>query len=82
VETDDAVAVHVALVQALRLLSGRQRDVIVLRYLADMSEAEVARTLGVSSGAVKTHVHRGLARLRSALGRDDQNEEVLLGLDP
>lgn len=82
VETDDAVAVHVALVEALRLLSGRQRDVIVLRYLADMSEVDVAHTLGVSTGSVKTHVHRGLVRLRSAFGRDESNEEVLLGLDP
>ena len=82
VETDDAIAVHIALVEALRLLSGRQRDVIVLRYLADLSEADVARTLGVSTGAVKTHVHRGLARLRSAFDRDEQNEEVFLGLDP
>ena len=82
IESDDAVAVHVALVEALRLLSGRQRDVIVLRYLADMSEAEVAHALGVSTGSVKTHVHRGLTRLRSAFGRDEQNEEVLLGLDP
>jgi RNA polymerase sigma-70 factor (sigma-E family) len=58
------------LVAALRRLPRRQRDVVVLRYLADLGEAEVARTLDLSTGTVKSHAHRGLAALRSSLRLD------------
>jgi RNA polymerase sigma-70 factor (sigma-E family) len=54
--------------QALQRLPGRQRMAIVLRYYLDLPEAEVARLLGVPVGTVKSHVHRGLARLRDRLG--------------
>jgi RNA polymerase sigma-70 factor (sigma-E family) len=52
---------------ALRRLPTRQREVLVLRYYADLSEAEIATTLGLSTGAVKSHAHRGLAALTRAL---------------
>ena len=52
---------------ALRSLPDRQRDVLVLRYYLDLSEAEIALTLGISAGSVKTHAHRGLASLESRL---------------
>lgn len=52
---------------ALRRLPRRQQEVLVLRYYADASEAEIADTLGVSRGAVKSHAHRGVAALRAAL---------------
>jgi RNA polymerase sigma-70 factor (sigma-E family) len=52
---------------ALRTLPRRQQEVLVLRYWSDLSEHEIATTLGVSRGAVKSHAHRGLAALRSAL---------------
>ena len=42
----------------------------MLRYSADLSEADIAATLGISRGAVKTHAHRGLAALRAALAED------------
>jgi RNA polymerase sigma-70 factor (sigma-E family) len=64
---DDAVT-RLALAEALRRLPRRQRDVVVLRYLADLSEAEVAESLGVSAGTVKQHAHRALDALRRALG--------------
>jgi RNA polymerase sigma-70 factor (sigma-E family) len=54
--------------RALRALPRRQRDVVVLRYLADQPEAAVATALGVSVGAVKSHASRGLAALRARLG--------------
>jgi RNA polymerase sigma factor (sigma-70 family) len=53
--------------RALRALSKRQREVVVLRYLADLPEADVARALGCSVGSVKTHGSRGLAALRAAM---------------
>jgi DNA-directed RNA polymerase specialized sigma24 family protein len=53
-----------ALRGAVRNLPRRQREVVGLRYFADMTEAQVASTLGISGGAVKRHAHRGIARLR------------------
>lgn len=52
---------------ALDELSERQREVLVLRYWADLSEAEIAATLGISAGSVKTHAHRGTAALARIL---------------
>jgi RNA polymerase sigma-70 factor (sigma-E family) len=59
---------RVDLQRALRTLPRRQRDVVVLRYLADQPEDAVAAALGVSVGSVKTHASRGLAALRARLG--------------
>jgi RNA polymerase sigma-70 factor (sigma-E family) len=56
--------------QALVRLPRRQRAVLVLRYCEDLPEAEVARLLGCSVGAVKTHAHRGLRALRELLGNE------------
>lgn len=52
---------------ALRSLPDRQREVLALRYYLDLSEAEIATTLGISAGSVKTHAHRGLATLADRL---------------
>jgi DNA-directed RNA polymerase specialized sigma24 family protein len=71
---DEAATTHVALVAALRALPKRQREAIVLRYLADLSEAQVSAALGVSAGSVKTHLHRGMARLAERLGNDNDVE--------
>lgn len=49
--------------QAIEDLPVRQRQVLVLRYFLDLSEAEIADTLRVSRGSVKTHASRGLATL-------------------
>jgi RNA polymerase sigma factor (sigma-70 family) len=65
---DDDVVVRLALVEALSLLPQRQREVVVLRHLAGLSEAECAAALRLSTGSVKTHLHRGLAALRGRLG--------------
>ena len=53
--------------QALQALPQRQRAAVVLRYCADLPEAEVADLLGCSVGTVKTHTHRGLRALRENL---------------
>ncbi|MDJ0342610.1 SigE family RNA polymerase sigma factor [Streptomyces sp. H10-C2] len=52
---------------AMRSLQRRQREVLVLRYFADMTEAQVAETLGISLGSVKAYGSRGLAALRIAM---------------
>jgi RNA polymerase sigma-70 factor (sigma-E family) len=64
---DQDPVLRIALVEALRALPRRQRDVVVLRYLAGLSEPEVAAALGVSLGTVKTHARRALASLRTSL---------------
>lgn len=51
------------LVGALAKLPPRQRECLVLRYFSDLSEAEVAATLGIAAGSVKSHTHRGLQAL-------------------
>lgn len=56
-----------AVVQLLRRLPVRQRQVLVLRYFLDLSEAEIADELRISPGSVKTHASRGLAALARAL---------------
>lgn len=53
--------------RALRGLQRRQREVLVLRYLADMTEAQVADSLGISIGSVKAYGSRGIAALRIAM---------------
>ncbi|MFI5618122.1 SigE family RNA polymerase sigma factor [Streptomyces sp. NPDC051567] len=55
------------LIKAMRGLQRRQREVLVLRYFADMTEAQVAETLGVSIGSVKAYGSRGIAALRVAM---------------
>ncbi|MFE9928225.1 SigE family RNA polymerase sigma factor [Streptomyces sp. NPDC005533] len=55
------------LIKAMRGLQRRQREVLVLRYFADMTEAQVAETLGISLGSVKAYGSRGIAALRVAM---------------
>jgi RNA polymerase sigma-70 factor (sigma-E family) len=55
-------------VDALQRLTSRQREAIVLRYYADLSEGQIAAAMGISRGAVKSHLARGMAALRAALG--------------
>jgi len=60
-------AEHLDLYRALTTLPRRQREVVVMRYLADQSEAATAAALGCSAGSVKQHASRGLAALRARL---------------
>ena len=57
-----------AVLEAMGQLPQRQREVMALRYYLDLSEAEIADTLGISRGAVKSHASRGCAALRDLLG--------------
>jgi RNA polymerase sigma-70 factor (sigma-E family) len=52
---------------ALRALPNRQRECLALRYYLELSEAEIATTLGISAGSVKTHTHRGMTALAQKL---------------
>jgi RNA polymerase sigma-70 factor (sigma-E family) len=59
-----------AVLDALARLPERQREVLVLRYYADLSEAEIAASLGISTGAVKSYASRGAYALRPVLTRE------------
>ena len=74
----EAAVLRLALGAAMAELSSRQREVIALRYLADLDEAEVSRALGISVNSVKKHAARGKAALRARLG---PMQEVTLALD-
>lgn len=54
-------------IEALRLLPGRQRECLVLRFYAEMTQPEIAATVGISPNSVKTHCKRGLRSLELIL---------------
>lgn len=53
---------------ALRTLPARQRECLVLRYYQGLTESEIAATLGISVGSVRTHTSRGMASLQKQMG--------------
>jgi DNA-directed RNA polymerase specialized sigma24 family protein len=55
------------LLRALRALPARQREVLVLRYFADLPEAEIAAVTGTRIAAVRTYAARGMSSLRAGL---------------
>ncbi len=59
-----------AVLEALRRLPRRQREVLALRYYLDLAESEIADMLGISRGAVKSHASRGAAALRVQLAAE------------
>ena len=56
-----------AVVAALQRLPPRQRQALVLRYYAELSEGQIASAMGISRGAVKSHISRAMAALRDVL---------------
>jgi RNA polymerase sigma-70 factor (sigma-E family) len=76
VDQADTIAERDFLVRALAGLPPRQRAVLVLRYYNDLPEVEIAGVLGCSVGTVKSHVSRGLARLRRIAGPDAESAEM------
>jgi RNA polymerase sigma-70 factor (ECF subfamily) len=70
-DTAGAVATAVTLETALKTLAPRQRAVVVLRYLADLSTAQVAEAMGCAEGTVKSTLHTALAHLRLQMEEDE-----------
>lgn len=57
-----------AVMPALRALSACQREVVVLRYFADLPEAEIAAATGMSLAAVRNHAAQAMSSLQAGLG--------------
>jgi RNA polymerase sigma factor (sigma-70 family) len=63
-------------IEALRTLPPGQREVVALHYLADLEVAEVARTLGIAEGTVKSRLSRGRTALAVALADTEESGHV------
>lgn len=61
------------LLAALRSLTPQQRAAVVLRVLEDLDHADIAERLGCSAGTARSHLSRGLARLRELAPADAQD---------
>lgn len=69
----DGVASRGWVGQRLAQLSAQQRAVLVLRFYDDLTDVQIAHELGLSVGTVKTHIARGLARLREPAVEEDHH---------
>ncbi|GAB2691806.1 SigE family RNA polymerase sigma factor [Kitasatospora kifunensis] len=63
-DPQDTSAERVTVAEALRALPPRQRAVVVLRFYADLTEAQTAEAMGCSVGTVKSQTAKALAALR------------------
>ena len=61
---------------AVRALPLRQREAIVLRYVLDLEQHEIAEAMGVSPGTVASTLHAARARLHAALGGTDPDDQL------
>ena len=67
---DDSLADTDEMFTALRQLPERQRTAIVLRFNEDLPEKAIAEAMGISTGTVKSTLHRGMERLRVLLDQE------------
>lgn len=77
--TTSELALRLAVLDAVRELPERQRRVVELRYLLDLSQADTAAALGVHPGTVAAHTSRALSRLRRALDARPQRSHPTAG---
>jgi RNA polymerase sigma-70 factor (sigma-E family) len=77
---DDVAAVVAQrdwLVQGIGRLPRRQREVVVLRFLLDLSVEQTAAVLGATQGTVKSHSSRALSQLRELLTEQSEGPDHL-----
>lgn len=63
--------------EIVRTLSGKTREVIILKYFAMLSQEEIAEALQIPVGTVKSRIHTGLDRIRNQIDADASIKEVL-----
>jgi len=66
---------HREVLTALHRLPARQREVIVLRYWAELPEAQIATALGISLGAVKSSASRGRDAIAAMLDAEQRGPQ-------
>jgi RNA polymerase sigma-70 factor (sigma-E family) len=59
---------HREVLRAIRALPHRQREALVLRFYLELDEEDIARSMGISRGTVKSTTSRAIAALRKSLG--------------
>jgi RNA polymerase sigma factor (sigma-70 family) len=67
---DDGQLIYNHVIDAVRRLPAKQRDAVVLRYELQLTDSEIAETLNVPLGTVKSTLHRAIARLREEITND------------
>ncbi|MDP9331357.1 MAG: sigma-70 family RNA polymerase sigma factor [Actinomycetota bacterium] len=70
-DATDAPEEEADLMTALAKLPSRQRAALILHYLADLPNSEIARALGITTCTVRVHLMQGRRRLRDLLGDAD-----------
>ncbi len=68
-----------ALLAALAALPPRQREAVVLRHWEDLSDSQAAAAMGCSTGAVRSHAAKGIAKLRETAGLRDLTDMTRIG---
>jgi RNA polymerase sigma factor (sigma-70 family) len=71
-EIEERVAARLDLQAALERLEERDRELISLRYGADLSSKQIGELLGLEPGTVDVSLHRARSRLRAALGEAER----------
>lgn len=72
-DPSDALARRELIVRAVRSLSLEHREVVVLRYFADLTVDQIAERTGTASGTVKSRLHYALRRLRDGVADDGRS---------
>jgi RNA polymerase sigma factor (sigma-70 family) len=73
---DSAVAGSADLEAALALLAPRERAVVVLKYVDDLTNAQIGAALGLATGTVKRYLYNAGQKLRESLGENAVNEDI------
>jgi RNA polymerase sigma-70 factor (ECF subfamily) len=70
-----AVATRISVRDAIATLPTRQREAVVLRYLADLSLSDIAEAMGCAVGTVKATLHQAMASMRIELDDKEDDDE-------
>jgi RNA polymerase sigma factor (sigma-70 family) len=84
-DMEDAALGRLVVARAVGELGDRDRELVALRYGADLKAAQIAELLGLTTNAVEVALHRALVRLRAILSGDEEDEparEVRVAPEP